>query len=260
MPKNLLSILNPFSSDTSKQGRHVHYSLKPNKRVYVIGDIHGCNHLLQPVLDKIISDSKQYLNQKELIIITLGDYVDRGPNSKHVIDLLLTHVPHYFHAIYLQGNHEVYMRAFIEKPQENTAWLEYGGRETLISYGVAPPETNDFENLNHVAGELLQKMPNSHFNFLHNLKEYFILDDYFFVHAGIDPDIPLDKQTVEALTSIRSKFINHKGHFQNKKIIHGHTPVEQVDIQPHRINLDTGAYLTGKLTAAIFENDTVELL
>lgn len=235
------------------------YKLSPHKRLYVIGDIHGCDHLLEPALEKIIVDSYHHPD-KEIFLITLGDYVDRGPNSKNVIELLLSKIPSHIMPIFLQGNHEIYMRAFIALPQENTPWLEYGGIETLRSYDVIPPDKEDPDDLERAALELKSNMPDNHFCFLNNLYKYYIIDDYLFVHAGIDPDLPLIAQTDQILTTIRTKFINHKGTFNGKRIIHGHTPVERIDITPHRVNLDTGAYLTGTLTVAIFEGNMVKVL
>lgn len=237
---------------------HIDYYIGDNKRVYAIGDVHGCDILLQEALNKIIHDANQH-KDKKLIFIALGDYVDRGNNSKNVIDILLTQMPDYFEIIFLRGNHELYMLGFIEDPHENVAWLDYGGRETLVSYGVKPPLLNKTD-LMRAAGELKNKMPNNHLDFLKNLKNYHIIDDYFFVHAGIDPDIPLEKQSELALISIRAKFINHTGTFYGKKIVHGHTPIENPDLQMHRINLDTGAYLTGNLTVGVFEKNMVTIL
>jgi serine/threonine protein phosphatase 1 len=247
-----------IDKDVKIDDSKIDYYIADNKRVYAIGDIHGCDVLLQKSLDKMILDAQSH-RDKKLIFIGLGDYVDRGSNSKNVIDILLTQIPDYFEKVFLKGNHEVYMLGFMTHPQENVLWLDYGGREALMSYGVKPPSLNQTD-LNRAALELETNLPTTHLYFLKNLQNYHIIDDYFFVHAGIDPDIAFDKQSELALTSIRTKFINHTGHFQGKKIIHGHTPVEKPDLQKHRINLDTGAYLTGVLTIGIFEKDTVTVL
>ena len=236
----------------------IDYHIGVHKRIYAIGDIHGCDVALKHSLEKMLLDSLNHLDKK-LIFIGLGDYVDRGDNSKNVIELLLTKIPEYFEKIFIKGNHEIYMLGFITNPQENVSWLNFGGRETLISYGVTPPERNKID-LERASLELENNLPATHYDFLKNLQNYYIIDDYFFVHAGIDPDFHYDKQSELALTSIRLKFINHKGSFHGKKIIHGHTPVEKPDLQKHRINLDTGAYLTGNLTIGIFENNEVTIL
>lgn len=253
------SVENIFKNDSVKiDETNIDYYIGKNKRIYVIGDIHGCDALLKKSLDKMIRDAENH-RDKKLIFIGLGDYVDRGSNSKNVIELLLTQIPNYFEKIFLKGNHELYMLAFITNPQANVMWLDFGGRETLISYGVKPPELNKTD-LKRAALELETNLPHTHFEFLNNLKNYHIINDYFFVHAGIDPDVMYDKQSELALTSIRAKFINHKGHFHGKKIVHGHTPVENPDLQKHRINLDTGAYLTGNLTIGIFDHNGVTIL
>ena len=237
---------------------NIDYYIGNNKRVYAIGDIHGCDVLLQKSLDKMILDAEKH-RDKYLVFIGLGDYVDRGSSSKNVIDILLTKIPDYFEKFFIKGNHELYMLAFMENPHDNIAWLDFGGRETLLSYGIKPPELNKTD-LKRAALELETNLPTAHFDFLRNLKNYHIIDDYFFVHAGIDPYFPYDKQSELALTSIRAKFIHYTGHFYGKKIIHGHTPVEKPDLQKHRINLDTGAYLTGTLTIGIFEHNRAEIL
>ena len=151
------------------------------------------------------------------------------------------------------------MLAFIKQPQENTLWLDYGGRETLASYGVKPPQLNKTD-LIRAASELQENLPKHHLEFLNMLKNFCVIDDYFFSHAGIDPEFHYEQQSELALTSIRTKFLNHTGHFYGKKIVHGHTPVSKPDLQKHRINLDTGAYLTGRLTVGILEDDKVFIL
>jgi serine/threonine protein phosphatase 1 len=244
----------PIKDEPEKHDYYVH----DNKRVYAIGDIHGCDVLLLKALDKMIDDAQNH-RDKKLIFIGLGDYIDRGSHSKNVIEILLTKIPDYFEKIFLRGNHELYMLGFMSHPQKNVSWLDYGGIDALLSYGVKPPKLNQ-SDLKRASSELRTNMPISHLDFLQNLKNYHIIDDYFFVHAGIDPDIHLDKQSELILTSIRAKFINHTGTFQGKKIVHGHTPIENPDLQKHRINLDTGAYLTGNLTIGIFEKNMVTIL
>jgi len=234
------------------------YFVKPPKRVYAIGDIHGCDLLLDKTLDKMIADSENYPNA-ECIFVGLGDYVDRGVNSKNVIALLLNKIPDNFEKIFLKGNHEVYMNGFMHDPHHFDIWLHHGGCETLLSYGVTPPEDKPSDQ-KRAARELRENLPEKHLEFLNNLKNYHIVDDYFFVHAGIDPDLPLEKQTEMTMTTIRTKFLQHEGHFQGKKIIHGHTPIEDPDLRVHRVNLDTGAYLTNKLTLAVFTNNMIKIL
>ncbi|MFT6072135.1 MAG: serine/threonine protein phosphatase 1 [Alphaproteobacteria bacterium] len=243
---------------STNQWQDVDYYIKPNKRIYVIGDVHGCDALLENTLNKMTTDALNHPNSK-LVFVGLGDYVDRGPNSKRVIELLLNNIPDNFETIFLKGNHELYMVDFIEQPVESKLWLDYGGRETLASYDVKPPEDTKTD-LKRAALELETNMPSDHLRFLKNLETHCVIDDYFFVHAGIDPDFLLDEQSEMALTSIRAKFIHYTGHFQGKKIIHGHTPVENPDFKDHRINLDTGAYLTGNLTLAVIENNIVTVL
>jgi serine/threonine protein phosphatase 1 len=256
--KNLFFSGNNIQDTVDINPDTIDYYIAGNKRVYAIGDIHGCDDLLKKALEKMILDSLNHLD-KHLIFIGLGDYVDRGSNSKNVIELLLTKIPAHFEKVFIKGNHELYMLGFINDPQKNVAWLDFGGRETLISYGVKPPMLNK-SDLKRAALELETNLPNTHFDFLKNLQNSHVIDDYFFVHAGIDPDFPYDNQSELALTTIRAKFINYTGNFYGKKIIHGHTPIENPDLQKHRVNLDTGAYLTGNLTIGIFEHNRITIL
>jgi serine/threonine protein phosphatase 1 len=234
------------------------YYVADNVCVYVIGDIHGCSHLLEKTIEKMVAHSENQ-HDKKLYFVALGDYVDRGKNSKKVIDILIHDIPENFEKIFIKGNHEVYMMNFMVAPMQNELWLDYGGRETLESYDVTLPNLTETE-LKRAADELSKNMPQAHHEFFNNLKLYHIMNDYLFVHAGLDPYISLEKQSELCLTTIRSKFINYSGHFQGLRVVHGHTPVDKPDITPHRINLDTGAYMTDNLTCAVIEHNKVRIL
>lgn len=246
------------SAASSTDFNKTEYCLEKGKRVYAIGDVHGCDTILQNVLDIMIADSKKYPDATH-IFVGLGDYVDRGPDSQNVIELLITKIPAHFEKIFIKGNHEVYMQGFMEDPHEFDLWLQYGGRETLLSYNVLPPDDRPSDQ-NRAAKELRDNLPQTHHQFLKGLKNYHIIDDYVFVHAGIDPDTPLDQNSEMTLTTIRTKFLDHRGHFHGKKIVHGHTPTETPELFTHRVNLDTGAYLTHKLTLAVFHENMIDIL
>ena len=228
-------------------------------RIYAIGDVHGCYDALAQKIILLGQDIKDHADKKNILVM-LGDYIDRGLGTKKVIDLLLKNIPDGCEAVFLKGNHEIYMLEFFKNPASVPQWLEYGGLETLRSYGVIIPARPFDENkLRQMRDELVNNIPQEHHHFFNHLKVSFESGDYFFVHAGVNPDNLFYEQTEKDLTSIRKSFIEYKGYF-DKKIIHGHTPSEEPEILHNRINLDTGAYLTGNLTMMVFEDDTYRLI
>jgi serine/threonine protein phosphatase 1 len=226
-------------------------------RVYAVGDIHGRADLLEGLLNRIDSDlSKSPVSHG--IEVFLGDYVDRGPDSRLVLDRLVarnrTH-----RAVFLKGNHETFLAEFVDNPPILDDWQRIGGLETLMSYGLAPSINADTVTQARLAAALDQAMPPSHRRFLDDLKSSFTCGDFYFAHAGVRPGIPLEKQRDEDLLWIRQEFLLCEDDF-GKIVVHGHTPVTQLDIRPNRINIDTGAYATGNLTCLVLENDTVRII
>lgn len=232
----------------------------PDGRVgYAVGDIHGRADLLTQLLDML--EARAAADTREAgppVVIFLGDYVDRGSASAGVIDLLLTTRPVGFERRFLKGNHEQSMLAFMEAPNANRAWLMQGGVETLLSYGVKPPNpvgTSDDEW--QAAGDALRAaVPPAHVEFLNSLERFIAFGDYAFVHAGIDPARSLEDQTDEDLFWARDRFIASKRRFSHR-VVHGHTPVDRPYMDERRIAVDTGAYASGTLTAARFEGGEV---
>lgn len=222
-------------------------------RVYCIGDIHGCLDLLKKLHKKITNHSKDYKGTKKLIY--LGDYVDRGPDSKGVIDHLLSEPLAGFDITYLRGNHEQSILEFLAEPVKTRAWLNYGGLETLLSYGVRleklPSNDND---LFYLRNQLEGRFPKSHHEFISNTKFFHDEGSYYFCHAGIKPGTPLENQQPSDLMWIRDKFISSTQHHE-KIIVHGHTISDEVDTQPNRTGIDTGAYASGKLTCLVLEGN-----
>jgi serine/threonine protein phosphatase 1 len=153
------------------------------------------------------------------------------------------------------------MLAFLAAPLENGGWLAHGGTETLMAYGVQPPPTLGSEDSHwiEVGAQLKANLPEAHAAFLVSLERQVQLGDYLFVHAGIDPELPLDKQNDTALFWIRDRFLNDRRPL-SQRVVHGHTPADQPYADPRRIGLDTGAYASGILTAARFEGEGVEFL
>jgi serine/threonine protein phosphatase 1 len=226
-------------------------------RVYAIGDIHGRADLLDGVLDHIDSDLAEAPVSDSLEIF-LGDYVDRGPDSRGVLDRLvarnLTH-----RMVFLKGNHETFLSQFVSKPAILGDWQRLGGLETLMSYGLTPSINADTVTQAKLATALDQAMPPSHRRFLDDLRSSFTFGDFYFVHAGVRPGISLAKQREEDLLWIRNEFLLCEDDF-GKIVVHGHTPVPQVDIRSNRINIDTGAYATGSLTCLVLEEDTIRVI
>lgn len=223
-------------------------------RVYAIGDIHGRADLLDQLLSRIDADLKQRAVAKALQIF-LGDYVDRGPDSARVLDRLIgrgkTH-----QTLCLKGNHELYLLEFLDNPAVLKVWGQYGGLTTLLSYGLRPTLNADLEEQTELAAALRRAMPKNHLQFLTELPLTYTCGDFFFVHAGIRPGAPLSRQREEDLLWIRDEFLCHEEPFE-KVIVHGHTPVREPEVRKNRINIDTGAYATGRLTCLTLERDEI---
>jgi serine/threonine protein phosphatase 1 len=217
--------------------------------VWVIGDIHGTADLLRPLLEAIGMDLDRD-GATRRVLVCLGDYIDRGPDSRGVLDSLIAfarrpEVETYF----LRGNHEDRMEAFLTDPDVGPVWCDYGGRETLGSFGIAPPARSAGRDVWEAASAALDiALSPEHRAFLAAQKYSLTLGDYFFCHAGAEPGTPLDRQDPEQLMWIRRRFTDHPDPFE-KMIVHGHTPVPEVHIDHRRIALDTGAYATGVLSA-----------
>jgi serine/threonine protein phosphatase 1 len=221
-------------------------------RIYAIGDVHGRSDLLEQVLARIDAD---LLTNRVLrpIHVFLGDYIDRGPDSTGVLDLLISRGQSH-EVVCLKGNHELFLLEFLRDPAALKHWRQYGGLDTLMSYGVALQFNASEVELEELADRLFQALPERQRDFLSQLTTSFTCGDYFFVHAGVRPRVPLDQQREQDLLWIRDEFLQYKHDF-GKIIVHGHTPVNEPEIRANRINIDTGAYATGKLTCLILEGD-----
>src|SRR5574337_549574 len=195
--------------------------------IYVIGDIHGC---LDP-LRRLIAQLRPSEADE---VIFLGDYVDRGPDSKGVIDYLLTLSGRY---TFLMGNHERMFLDFLQG-KERALFLYNGGAATLESYGG------------------LRQIAATHLAFLDRFKPYYETQDYFFVHAGIRPEIPLQQQDERDLLWIREEFYAYSGRFP-KTVVFGHTPMREVLMDEDRIGIDTACVYGNKLTCLILPSRDV---
>jgi serine/threonine protein phosphatase 1 len=224
--------------------------LRPGLRIYCVGDVHGRSDLLSGVSDAIARDLDARPIGKALTIC-LGDYVDRGPDSAGVIDLLARgDFPTPLET--LRGNHEVMMLGFLAEPLELGAWRRFGGLDTLLSYGVPTEDPALGIGFETARETLLARMPARHVAFLKSTRSYVSIDGYFFCHAGVRPGVPLDAQDPRDLMWIRDDFLSYEGDF-GKMIVHGHTPVAKAEIHENRINIDTKAFASGRLTCLVLE-------
>lgn len=217
--------------------------------IYAVGDIHGRHDLLDALFEKIVEDSQQMPEERQMKIIFLGDYVDRGDNSKDVLDrLVLVKERLADQTTFLAGNHEAALLGFLSDPVKNSNWLEFGGRQTLVSYGVAPPKSAESRTELHEVRDRFQQAISDHLPFLQSLQRYVQSGDVIFVHAGLDPKLPVDRQTDDALLWGNSSFLEEEG-YPNLRVVHGHYDAYEPVVTDARICVDTGAYYSGRLTA-----------
>lgn len=213
-------------------------------RIYAISDIHGCAHLLEQMFRVIDADVAQS-RPHHAIEVFMGDYIDRGPDSRSTIDLLIRRARR-GNVVFLKGNHEAFLGEVFRDSSRLADWIQVGGLQTLISYGLSPSPGSP-EEQEALVRELAAAMPPQHHEFLSRLRLSFTCGDFFFVHAGVRPGTPLSEQREGDLLWIREEFLQSKKHF-GKYVVHGHTPVRSAEILPNRANIDTGAYATGNLT------------
>ena len=216
--------------------------------VYAIGDIHGRLDLLSDLLGKIEEDAKS-CREARRILVFVGDYVDRGPDSRGVVERVLAGVPT-FETVCLKGNHEQVLLDFLADPLVWDHWRRFGGLETLASYqvdrhllfgaNVAPAAIRD---------AFAEALPQRHKDFLASLPRSYECGDYYFVHAGVRPGIPLERQVEADQLWIREDFLDSGKTTGGRVVVHGHTPRPAPEKLDFRIGIDTGAYLTGRLTA-----------
>lgn len=227
-------------------------------RVYAIGDVHGRADLLERLYALIHADLEDSPAEKVMEVF-LGDYVDRGPNSSDVIGWMLEGPRLAHKRICLRGNHELMMQAFLDDASVLGSWGQYGGLETLYSYGVRVKLPLEDELHAEVQRAFRGALPQSHLEFLRSLRPMASAGGYYFAHAGVNPAKPLADQVEDDLYWIREPFLNH-GRALEKIVVHGHTPTEQPEVEVHRIGIDTGAYVTGRLTCAVLEASSVRFL
>jgi len=251
--------------------------------VYAIGDIHGRADLLRELLEGIRRDARLRPAQRR-VLVTLGDYVNRGPECRAVVDLLLSPGLNGVEIVCLMGNVEQAMLRYLDGEMAIAInWLEYGGIETAAAYGVAcplprrrdehsletmrwhenyqdaygatmPPQPEEVDGLEALRRELAAALPSGHLAFFRGLRTMWREGGYCFVHAGIVPGLPLDVQPARDCMWIRRRFLDSDLD-HGAVIVHGHSISPEPEVRHNRIGIDTGAYKTGILTCLVLDGE-----
>ena len=222
-------------------------AVPPGRRIYAIGDIHGRDDLLERLLALIERDNAAR-DPASTTVVFLGDLIDRGPSSSGVVERARTYRPEGMATMFIAGNHEdVFCRILDGEHHLLSDWLRFGGAECARSYGVDPKRLRTLDPAVAVA-ELGAAIPPDHRAFLDTFSDTLSAGDYLFVHAGIRPGVPIDRQRIEDLRWIRRPFLEFAGRHE-MFVVHGHTISETIDEAVGRIGIDTGAYASGVLTA-----------
>jgi serine/threonine protein phosphatase 1 len=232
-------------------------SLPAGLRIYAVGDIHGCLDLLNKLLARINTDIALRPTVRPVYVF-LGDYIDRGSSSRQTIDRLIEHGARN-ESIFLKGNHELIALKCLTDQALFDQWLRLGGLETLVSYGVPRETLANGQQIVEVQSAFHSALPQAHFRFFRDLQNSFVCGDFFFVHAGVKPGVELSRQKESDLLWIREEFLSSNDDF-GKIIVHGHTPASEIEVQPNRINIDTGAFATGRLTCLVIEGESLSMI
>jgi serine/threonine protein phosphatase 1 len=232
--------------------------LPEGDRIYAIGDIHGRADLLEKIAREIESDLSSAAADTLSGAVFLGDYVDRGPHSSRVLERL-AHRDFPIPFVALRGNHEQMFLNFLAEPEFLSTWRQFGGLEALHSFGIDLRDARDGRGYEAAHAELVEAMSPEVRAFLEQTATSFQHGDYFFCHAGVRPSVPLASQQDKDLMWIRDDFLRSPA-YHGKVVVHGHTPVGEPDERPNRINIDTGAYVSGRLTCLVLEGESRRFL
>ena len=246
----------PGLSELRVRGRRP--SLPAELRIYAIGDIHGRLDLLNELLARIGSDIALRPTARPPLYVFLGDYIDRGSASRETIDRLIEHGKTH-ESVFLKGNHELIAIKCLSDRGLFDQWLRLGGVETLVSYGVPAETLANGKQIAELQSAFHGALPQAHFRFFRDLKNSFECGDFFFAHAGVKPNVELSRQKENDLLWIRGEFLTSKDDF-GKIIVHGHTPTREIEVGPNRINIDTGAFATGRLSCLAIEGSALSVI
>lgn len=218
--------------------------------VYAIGDLHGRLDLFAALIETIRRDVESQSLSERPTVVLLGDLIDRGPDSAGCIERAIRlRDEDWCDLQALKGNHEEALMLFLDDPEIGRQWFQHGGGATLQSYGVDLTSTGLAGGWAGVQASLLDVLPASHREFLSSLRLHYQKGDYVFVHAGVRPGRALEQQSEADLLWIREAFLNVEMALPGKVVVHGHTPAPGPELKRGRINVDTGAYASGVLTA-----------
>jgi serine/threonine protein phosphatase 1 len=232
-------------------------SLPEGLRIYAVGDIHGRFDLLNELLSRIDTDIALHPRVRPVCVF-LGDYIDRGSSSRETIDRLIKHSESH-ECLFLKGNHELIALKCLSDRALFDQWLRLGGLETLVSYGVPSEILANGKQIVEIQAAFHSALPQEHFRFFRDLQNSFACGDFFFVHAGVRPNVDLSRQKESDLLWIRREFLSSNDDF-GKIIVHGHTPTHELEVRPNRINIDTGAFATGRLTCLVIEGTSLSVI
>jgi serine/threonine protein phosphatase 1 len=234
-------------------------SVPVGTRLYVVGDVHGCVELLARMHRLILADAAQNQSERR-VVVYLGDYIDRGPDSKGVVDLLIDDALPGFESVHLKGNHEQALIDFLDDIAIGPDWFSFGGVATFASYGLeAPKNIFDAEGLLAAQAALRETLSEAHLRFYRELRLGHFEGDFLMVHAGLRPDVPLDAQIENDLLWIRDPFLSSDANF-GVIVVHGHTIALYPEIRSNRIGIDTGAFHTGRLTCLVLQGAQIDFL
>jgi serine/threonine protein phosphatase 1 len=232
-------------------------SLPMGLRIYAVGDIHGRLDLLDELLSRIALDIAGRPTSRALYVF-LGDYIDRGSSSREIIDRLID-LRKAKECVFLKGNHELIALKCLSDRALFDQWMRLGGMETLVSYGVQPQALASARQIAELQVAFHNALPQAHLQFFRDLQSSFACGDFFFAHAGVRPNVELSRQKESDLLWIRDEFLTSSEDL-GKIIVHGHTPTLEVEVAPNRINIDTGAFATGRLTCLVIEGASLSVI
>ena len=220
-------------------------------RIYAIGDVHGCLPQLERLLNAVAADRRSH--DLNVHLIFLGDLVDRGPDSAGVLERVMRDLPAN-KVSFLMGNHEeVMLECYDGNAERCGQWLQYGGLQTLESYGLS--RTEIFARTQDLPHLMRERIPPDHIALLRSFEDLIRVGDYVFVHAGIRPGVAFGEQPAKDVRWIRREFLDDPSD-HGAVIVHGHTITDDIEVRPNRIGVDIGCYIKGKLAALVLEGDT----
>lgn len=241
----------------SDEDRRFGAGVPDGERVYAVGDVHGRADLLADLLEQIKADADGYTGP--ITFVGMGDYIDRGPHSMQVVELLLTALPANWNKVFLRGNHEQAMLDFLADPRRSE-WLAWGGLEALTSYDIQPFGARGVRDTAALAAELTHALvEKGHESFYNQTIMHYVCGSYAFVHAGVRPRVSLENQLPSDLLFIREDFMG-RPHGLQYRVVFGHTILPDVMLGDDRIGLDTGAYQSGVLSAVALEGEHARVL